>query len=62
MLFEQLTVLSHLSNDVLITFYISIRKIMSESVRDRERERERDFYVSGKTCLPFHGHKTAIRS
>ena len=25
-------------------------------------KRERDFYVSGKTCLPFHGHKTAIRS
>ena len=27
-----------------------------------ERERERDFYVNGKTCLPFLGHKTAIRS
>ena len=26
------------------------------------QERERDFYASGKTCLPFHGHKTAIRS
>ena len=26
------------------------------------RERERDFYVNGKTCLPYHGHKTAIRS
>ena len=30
--------------------------------RERERERESDFYVNCKTCLPFLGHKTAIRS